>query len=348
MQLRRAERKRQHLRIALCSPAGGGKTFTALRIAHALGGPVGVVDTENGSSELYAGERNPDGGVFDFLTADLSQEPGKYSVDNYIRALYAMHSAGVRTVIVDSGTHAWSGEGGVLSVVDEAARRSKSKNTYVAWAEGTPQHLAFVQALLSYPGHLILTLRQKVEYVQEKNDKGHTEIRKVGMAPIQRDGLDYEMTVVGDLEADTHRLIVTKTRCSALADRSFVKPGADVARVLLDWLDGGADPEPVKVPEPTPEHVKTAAEVKADRAAADAARKAAHHPSWSADHRQFAAEVAKLKLDVGIVMDLGPHSPQGKRPSQLTQIDRIEYFRWLQTDAGRAAYDALKAERGAA
>ncbi len=236
MQLRKAVRSRQHLRLCLCSPSGGGKTFTALRLAHALGGPIGVVDTENGSSELYAGEPNPDGGVFDFSTIDLAQEPGKFSVDNYVKALSVMARAGIRTAIVDSGTHAWAGPGGVLEYVDEVARRSRGANKFNAWAEGTPKHHEFLQALLSYPGHLIVTLRTKVEYVQEVVN-GRTTIRKVGMAPIQREGLEYEMTLVGDLEADTHRLVVTKSRCSALADKSFDKPGADMARALLRWLD---------------------------------------------------------------------------------------------------------------
>ncbi len=254
MQLRKATRSRQHLRICLCSPSGGGKTFTALRLAHTLGGPVGVVDTENGSAELYAGEANPDGGRFDFSTIDLAQEPGKFSVDNYIKALRCMAQAGMRTVIVDSGSHAWAGPGGVLEYVDEVARRGKTGNKFNAWAEGTPKHNEFLQALLAYPGHLILTLRTKVEYVQEQVG-GRTQIRKVGMAPIQREGIEYEFTVVGDLEADTHRLIVTKSRCSALADKSFDKPGADMARVLLQWLDEApepaqrqSDPEPASSP----------------------------------------------------------------------------------------------------
>lgn len=247
MQLRKATRSRQHLRICLCSPSGGGKTFTALRLAHTLGGPVGVIDTENGSAELYAGEANPDGGRFEFSTIDLAQEPGKFSVDNYVKALRCMAQAGMRTVIVDSGSHAWAGPGGVLEFVDEVARRGKSGNKFNAWAEGTPKHNEFLQALLAYPGHLIVTLRTKVEYVQEQVN-GRTQIRKVGMAPIQREGLEYEMTLVGDLEADTHRLIITKSRCSALADRSFDRPGADMARVLLRWLDDASDPEPASSP----------------------------------------------------------------------------------------------------
>lgn len=310
MQLRKAERKRQHLRISLAGPAGSGKTFTALRIAHALGGPIGVIDTENGSSELYAGAANPDGGAFDFAVVDLAAEPGKFSVDNYVRALRAMADAGIRTVVVDSGSHAWAGPGGVLEYVDNVAR--KAGNKFTAWAEGTPKHNEFLQALLSYPGHLVFTLRSKVEYVQEKDDRGRTSVRKVGLAPVQRDGLDYEMTVAGDLDADTHRLVITKSRCSALADRSFDRPGADVARVLLEWLEGMPEPGPTQViPDPPP-------------------------PKWTAaQQRGFFAALGRLQdppVDYEQQLKpycLRPEASDPTKPSEMSEARRQRLLVWL-------------------
>lgn len=334
MQLRKAERKRQHLRIALCSPPGAGKTFSALRIAHALGGPVGVIDTENGSAELYAGEANPDGGAFEFVTIDLAQEPGKFSTENYIEALHAMHRAGVQTVVVDSGSHAWAGEGGLLEMVDA---KGKGGNKFTAWADATPKHNAWIQALLTYPGHLVMTLRTKMEHVQEKDASGRTTIRKVGMAPIQRDGLEYEFTVVGELDVDTHRLMITKSRCSALADRSFVKPGADVAKVLLAWLEGGA-PEASRPPV-EPKNVRTDNERHQAGERIDPMDGLAPVP-----RDDFADAVLRMGLNVHLVAGFC-ESIGRPHPDRMDSAQRESLTRWLGTDDGRLRYDNYAVER---
>lgn len=341
----KATRTKARLRMALLGPAGSGKTYTALRIAAPLaeGGRIAVLDTEHGSASLYADEENPDGGRFDFDVVRLDEWPGKFSVENYIRAIEGAGKAGYPVLVVDSLSHAWAGEGGLLSFVDEAAAKSRG-NSYVAWREATPLHNQLVDALLSYPGHVVVTMRTKVEYVMETNSKGKQEPKKIGMQPIQRDGLDYEFTVVGDLDLDHHKLVITKSRCSAVAGKVYTKAGGDVARVLLTWLNQGAD-EPVAPPKPPKETPDERA-----------ARQAQHHPSWTADREWFCATMSEtfheLKDAPGAVaafcesMGMAPPSGMGhdmrkKTLERLKSDDgQVKFWTW---HADNAADYPLKA-----
>lgn len=223
----KAIKTRKKLRLAIIGPAGSGKTFTALAIGCTLGKRVAVIDTEHGSASAYADLHG-----YDVL------ELSTYSPLEYVKALKLAADAGYDVVIVDSLSHAWIGKGGALDQVDQAAARSKTGNSFGAWREVTPQHNALVEALITSPCHVICTIRSKTAYVQEKDEKsGRTTIRKVGLEPVQRDGLEYEFDLVFDLDHE-HRAVVTKSRIPALADAVISKPGADVANALSQWLEG--------------------------------------------------------------------------------------------------------------
>ncbi len=227
----KATRKRIRLREALLGPSGSGKTYTALdhatRLASHFGLKIAVIDTEHGSASKYADR-------FSFDVVELSL----FAVENYIDAINEAAEAGYGILIIDSLSHAWSGPGGLLEFVDKTARKMKSPNPYAAWGEATPKQHQLIETMLTYPGHLIVTMRTKMEYVQEKDPhSGKTVVRKVGMQPVQRDGLEYEFDIVGDIDQD-HDLLVSKTRCSALADRLFPKPGQNFAEPVIAWLEG--------------------------------------------------------------------------------------------------------------
>lgn len=230
--IKKATKEQAKLRLALIGLAGSGKTFSALSIATNLvpNGRVCVIDTERGSASLYAPPF-----AFDVIELE-SFAPGKY-----VEALEYVESQGYDVCVIDSLTHAWSGKDGALEQVDKAQRRNGSGNSFTAWRDVTPQHNALVEAMLRTRMHLIATMRSKMEYVQEKDDKNKTTIRKVGLAPIQRDGMDYEFTVVGDMDLD-HKLIVTKSRCLGAVDVGAVidKPGEKLAKTLREWLMSGA------------------------------------------------------------------------------------------------------------
>jgi hypothetical protein len=178
-------------------------------------------------SEKYADQ-------FDFDVLPLEND---YSPEVYTSAISFCEGQGYEVIIVDSLSHAWTGKGGALELVDNASKKYKG-NSYVAWREVTPMHRDLVEAMLQSKAHIIGTMRSKTEYVQEKNDRGKTVIRKVGMAPIQREGMDYEFDIVFDMDWD-HNAIVSKSRCFTLADQVFHKPGDDVTKIILDWLTEG-------------------------------------------------------------------------------------------------------------
>lgn len=214
------------LRLAIAGPSGSGKTYTSLAIASHLGEQVALVDTEHGSASKYA----------DLFSFDVATMSAPFSPDKYIRAISEAAQAGYKVIILDSVSHAWNGNGGILSLVEEAGKRNKSGSSFAAWADVTPIQNRFIEAIVSSDIHIIATMRSKQEYVQEKDGNNKTVIRKVGMAPVQRDGFEYEFDVFLDMDADNNA-IVSKTRCPDLARRVFNRPGADVAKILADWLN---------------------------------------------------------------------------------------------------------------
>jgi AAA domain len=227
----KAERSAAKLRMALVGPSGSGKTMSALKIGQGLGERIAVIDTEHGSASKYAGD------VADFDVMELSS----YHPDRFIEGIQAAAKAGYQVLIIDSLSHAWAGEGGVLSQVDQIAARQQSKgNTFGAWREATPLHNKLINAILAAPMHVICTMRAKTEYVLEANDRGKQVPRKVGLAPVQRDGMEYEFDVVGDIDTD-HRLVVSKSRYTPLADRVIERPGMELGQELGGWLGSGVE-----------------------------------------------------------------------------------------------------------
>lgn len=238
----KAVKTQAKLRLALDGPSGSGKTYTALTAATAManGGSIAVIDTERGSASLYSDK-------FSFDVLQLTD----FNPKNYIEGIEAAEEAGYAVIVIDSLSHAWEGEGGALDMVDDAAARSQSKNSYFAWRDVTPLHRRLVDAMLQSPCHVIATMRSKTEYVVEEIERGgkKTQVpRKIGTAPIQRSGMEYEFTIVGDLDLD-HNLVISKSRMESLADVVEKKPGVKFFQKVYEWLNSG---EPAIIPDPKP------------------------------------------------------------------------------------------------
>lgn len=224
----RAQRKKAKLRLAACGPSGSGKTMSALLVAMGIGGSIAMIDTENGSGELYA----------HVTEYDVCTITPPYTPEKYVQAIHAAEAAGYNVIIIDSLTHAWAGRGGLLEEVD---KRKTGANHFSAWRDVTPMHNNLVEAMLQSSAHIIATMRTKTAYDMVKNEKGKVVPVKVGLAPVQRDGMEYEFTVVLDLDVDKHTASASKDRTGLFDGKVFI-PSEDTGKELLKWLETGVDP----------------------------------------------------------------------------------------------------------
>jgi hypothetical protein len=244
MKFQKATKKQSRARIALMGPAGSGKTWNALELAVALVGPEGkiaVADSERGSASKYSDR-------FEFDVNDLESS----GPEVYIDAVQAAQAGGYDVLIIDSWSHAWMGKDGILERVDKKGGFSGG-----GWRDMTPQHNRMVDAILSARLHVIVTLRVKTEYVVEKNDKGKQVPRKVGLAPVQKDGVEYEFDVVGMLD-EHNNIEITKTRCSALHGRVFQRETPQLGAAIKAWLTDGAPMPETPPKEETPPSSRSA------------------------------------------------------------------------------------------
>lgn len=288
---RRAQRAQRKARIGLIGPSGSGKTYTALMLAKGLagdGGRIAVIDTENNSAALYADECE-----FDVLNLDT------FSPEVYVEAIKAAEAAGYDVLIIDSLSHAWMGKEGALEQVDKAARRYQG-NTYAAWRDVTPMHNALVEAMVRCKCHLIVSMRARTEYVVEKDEKtGKSTPRKVGMAPIQRDGLEYEFDIVADMDSDNN-FIVSKTRYKPLTGAVIKKPQPELGREILVWLESGAPIEDVPRAQAQPNGQPRAAAPAAPAAANGSAEGSSDGNAMTIEKalkRYHAAAASKLPIE---------------------------------------------------
>jgi len=231
----KATRKQVRLRMALDGLPGAGKTFTALRFATALtqhfGGRIAVINTESGAVEKYLG-LNPDGIPFDFDILTLTD----FAPTSYTSAIQAAGREGYTVCIVDSLSHAWEGEGGALDQVD----RKSEKNKFTAWKDVTPQHRGMIESLLRSPCHVIVTMRTKMDYVLEEDERGKKVPRKVGLKPVQREGMEYEFDIIMDLD-ELHLGRVSKSRCPDVDGLRVMKPDATFLSPVIRWLNEGSE-----------------------------------------------------------------------------------------------------------
>jgi AAA domain-containing protein len=240
---RRAEKKKVKLKMGIQGPSGGGKTWGALSIASNLwpGAKICVIDTENGSAELYADH-------FQFDTIPLGPP---FHTDRYIAAIEAVVKHGYDVCIIDQISHQWDGEGGILRRKEELDQRPGS-NSYTNWSKFTPEHQRFKEAIVQAPLHIIATMRAKQDYILETNDKGKQTPRKVGMAAVQREGFEYEFSLLFDVQMD-HRATVNKDRTNLFNEMIVDLASPKVADALRAWMESGAElkPESTKMlPEP--------------------------------------------------------------------------------------------------
>jgi ABC-type dipeptide/oligopeptide/nickel transport system ATPase component len=219
-------------RTAIIGPAGSGKSYTMLTLARKLAGPNGriaAIDTEHGSLSKYAD-------LFDFDVIELDS----FAPDKFLSALQAAESAGYQVFCCDSLSHFWVGKGGALEFVDMAKKRSQSRDDMAGWKEFRPHERAMVDAMIASPCHVIVTMRTKTAYEEQVNERtGKKQRVKIGLAPVQREGMEYEFDLIlsGDEE---NNFVIDKTRCPAYSGKVLTKPSAKDFDAFQDWLNGAA------------------------------------------------------------------------------------------------------------
>lgn len=319
---KKATKKRRKLRLAIDGVSGSGKTMTALEIATAIadaeGGRVALLDTEHGSAADYAN-------LFDF---DMAAMKPPYNPERLVKLAAATAEDGYPVLVIDGLSPFWNGSGGTLEIVDKAAT-----NKFSGWKEGTPKQNAMVNALLAYPGHVIVTMRSKADFVVSADGVP----KKVGMAPEQRAGIEYEFQFMLSMKLEGHVATVTKCRvveedqrwARLMLGSEIPKPGGDLAEEMLAWLEDGTSEE---------EEAAAAAQLAAQRARAAAAAARDDEPAEPAQPAAAAAPpaVSPAAVPAGVPAWLAK-TPDEKAPQR---DERIAYrVLVLDEKAGAVAAD---------
>lgn len=231
MQLRQSERKKAKIKMALQGSAGSGKTYSGLLLAHGLSGgdysKVAIIDTENGSADLYAHLGN-----YNVLTL-----PQPFSTESYIKAIDVCERAGMEVIIIDSISHCWD------YLLDYHA--SLAGNSFTNWSKVTPLQKKFTDKILQSNCHIIATMRTKQDYVLNQKD-GKFVPEKVGLKAVQKDGMDYEFTVVFDIDIK-HYAVASKDRTGLFMTKPEFIINSATGRKILDWCNGGTNLEEARV-----------------------------------------------------------------------------------------------------
>ena len=225
-----ATRQKAKARIALAGPSGSGKTFTALAIAQGLADSmenVFLIDTENSSASYYADD------FAGFVHGNLTD----YSVEAYTQAVTVAIENNAEVIILDSGSPAWDE---ILQEVDNLKLTPKYKgNQWAAWREGTGKYQDFVNLIQRAPCHVIVTMRVKTAWEVQDID-GKKKPVKIGLTPRQREGFEYEMDMLFEIDLD-HTLVVSKSRIRDLADNVYRGPDVELGRTIRAWMDQGVE-----------------------------------------------------------------------------------------------------------
>lgn len=227
----KAERKKSKLRLALFGAAGSGKTLSALLLADGLkkNCKIAVVDTENGSAEIYA----------DRVNFDVINFSPPYTPEKYIEAVHSAEKQGYDVLILDTISALWSGSGGILDIKQRIEKRG-NKNSFTAWSEVTPMYNRFIDTLLQSNIHIIATMRSKAEYTIQKDEHGGIKgIAKIGTTPIMRGEVDFEFTTVFNLDRNNNA-VVTKDRTSMFDTTVPFRIDRETGKLIAEWLNVGS------------------------------------------------------------------------------------------------------------
>lgn len=246
IEFKKASKDKLKLRLALEGVTGCGKSYSSLRLASGLISPgqkILVIDTERGSGKVYS----------DYFDYDVYEINPPYNPNFLIEVMKEAEKAGYHVIIIDSISHFWADEGGVLKIVEAHAEGSASKNRYNAWSKGTDIQDKMVNTMLGLNCHVIATMRSKMGHEQYKDEKGKPHVKKLGLAPIQRDTLEYEFTIILNIDQETHLASTEggKDRTKLFDGQPPFLITEDMGKQLLNWLNKSSSNAPVATVSPS-------------------------------------------------------------------------------------------------
>lgn len=224
----KATKKQSKLRLALFGVSGGGKTYSALRLAKGLGGKIALIDTEHGSASKYSDR-------FDFDVCNLD----KPTINNILMCMDQARDYDV--LIIDSLTHAWNE---LLQEVDKIAKAKYGGNSWSGWADGNKKQTELINAILSFPGHVIATMRAETNWTTTVNDKGKMVPVRIGEAPKQGKQIEFEFDMLMQISQE-HQAVVLKDRTGKYQDECFIideKLGEDLKLWLSENINNSITP----------------------------------------------------------------------------------------------------------
>lgn len=236
----KATREKTFAKVGIMGAAGSGKSFSMLILAHAmkaagLGKKIAVIDAENGKIKKYAGYV-VDEQRWEFDVCVLTS----YSPQEYCARIQEAAQHGYDIIVIDGISQEWAGKNGALETVDQLGGKNKFTS---GWSAVTPMHNNFLETMLAVPAHVLCTIRSKMGYTLQEEEKNGRTIqvpKRIGMEPIQRNGVEYEMEVIFDISTD-HIIRVTKTICPDLDGATCVAPKSSFFAPLIKWLGTGDD-----------------------------------------------------------------------------------------------------------
>jgi hypothetical protein len=233
-EIKQAKREQIWTKVALMSPSGGGKTYSALRLATGMleelvksgasqNGKILMANTEQSRGRYYANE----------FKYDIVDIPSPHNPEKYVELIEYAVEQKYPILILDSTSHEWEGKGGCLELHQQAG------GTYQSWAKVTPRHDKFIASIADSPIHLIGTMRGKDQYEIEKGDNSKLSVKKLGVGAKQRDGFEYEFTVTFNIDQKTNMASVQKDNTHLFENEGDVKLSEAFGKKLIQWAESG-------------------------------------------------------------------------------------------------------------
>jgi hypothetical protein len=229
--IQKAVREKIYTKVALMSPSGGGKTYGSLRLATGMATELKKItgkdakilmgNTERDRGRYYANE-------FEYDIVDI--EP-PHNPEKYVDLINFAISEGYDILIIDSSSHEWEGKGGCLELHQQAG------GTYQSWGKVTPRHEKFIDAIAGSKIHIIATMRSKDQYEVGRDDKGKTNVQKLGVGAKQREGFEFEFSLTFLIDQKTNMAESQKDNTHIFENEVSVLLTEEHGKKLIKWAN---------------------------------------------------------------------------------------------------------------